>query len=280
MIQIINTSEYREGVISLWQSCFGDKREYIEFFLDECPHTCIGIISDNVPVSMLFLLNGVIDKFRAAYIYAACTDEKFRCRGYMAQLIEFTKKYCAVNNYESLFLVPAEESLYEYYSKFGFISSFEKSVYDVYVSDLSSYELTEITDTDEILRIRNSFLDNICSFRFDNKTAVYAIKEHFFNGGKVFINRGENADFIAFITEDSEKNVIKEFLGDKSVKMLKNIEHFLNIGKENIYIHCPIVYNNTDKMAKTAKCGMYYPLTDEMKNSSVNKKFYAGLFLD
>ncbi len=280
MIQIIDTQKYRESIIALWHECFGDDREYIEFFLDNCPEKCLGIVADGSLVSMLFLLDGFIEEFRTAYIYAACTAEKYRRRGYISRLIEYSEIYCAENKYDAVFLVPAEESLYSFYEKFGFIPAFEKYIYvekDI-GGDLSA--LTEINDAEKILSVRKRLMNCVPAFRFEDKTTIYAIKEHFFNGGKVYYYSCDNAESLVFALSDKKNYVIKELLTDKSVEMLKNIKHFINISKENIYIHYPIVYNNTGKMAKTAKCGMYCPLTDEMKNSSVGKIFYAGLFLD
>ena len=280
MIQITDTKKNREHIVSLWQECFGDKRDYIEFFLNECPHICISKTESGVPVSMLFLLDGMIENRKTAYIYAACTSVSFRGRGYMAELIEYIRKYCVCKKYDALFLVPAEESLYDYYRKFGFIDAFRRYGFSVNSEADILSESKEITDADEAASIRNRLLNRIPSFCFDSDTSVYSIKEHFRCGGKVYVKRDSDSETLIFTFIDNGKIVIKELLSDKSVEMLKKFEHFTNNIKENIYIQCPIVYNNTDNMEKSAKCGMYYPLTDEMKVSSVNKTFYAGLYLD
>ena len=280
MTGLISKERYRTDIISLWQECFGDEEEYVEFFLDGCPSECIAVTENDRLVSMLFLLDGNIGNFKVKYIYAACTAKNHRGKGLMQKLIEYAKAYCTQISYDALFLVPAEESLYGYYDKLGFMYGFERSEYSFSGASLNFTELKELTDIDEIMNARYLLTDKEKTFLFDDEVNKYAVKEHIFSGGRVFVNNGVMADFITFAIFEEENVYIKEILCSKHVEMLKIIKQIINIGKENIYIRCPIVYNNTDKLGKYAKCGMFYPLTDEMNNSSVNKNFYAGLYLD
>lgn len=280
MIQIIDKSERRGEIISLWQECFSDEKEYICFFLNNCKSECLGAIENGKLVSMLFLLDGFMKNYTVRYIYAACTLKKYRGRGLMGKLIDASKLLCAEANYGAVFLVPGEDSLYDYYSKFGFIPQFRRSVIELENSNLNTDLLNEITDVNTALELRKEILSGYDCFIFDDETMKYSIKEHITNVGKIYSAVFEGKKILLFVFERESEIFIKELLLDKSVKMSKIIEHFTNKGKENIYIQCPIVYNNTDKMVKYAKCGMYFPLTDEIKESSVDKDFYAGLYLD
>lgn len=281
MIKLIDTEDYREEIKRLWSVCFGDERSYVEFFLDNCPHECIGLFHDNMLVSMLFLLDGKIGSFRIKYIYAACTQPEFRNRGYMAELISFSKDFCQNQKYDGLFLVPAEDSLYVYYQKMGFIPNFQR--YDIsFKFHESNYceELNETKDIETVSSLRNLLLNKENSFIFTDKTAEYVIKEFIFSGGHIFCNTENDNNYLTFVSYSNNNVEIKEFLSSTNVKMLKIFKHFINNDTENIYIRCPIVYNNIDIMVKCTKCGMSYPLTDEFKEASVNKVFYAGMYLD
>lgn len=280
MICIIDKVHRRNEISDLWNKCFGDNEEYISFFLDNCKSVCLGYVEDNRLVSMLFLLNGTINNFSVKYIYAACTLTEYRGRGIMGKLIEASKVYCTENNIDAIFLVPGEESLYDYYSRFGFVSKFKRSYAEYNQVGINLESMNELTDINHVSEIRKELLADYDCFIFDDKTLNYSVKEHFFNGGKVYFTESMGEKFLLFVIKTDSKIYIKELLFKKSDNLFEFIEHFINNGKENIYIQYPIVYNNTDKMVKYAKCGMYYPLTDEFKESSVNKDFYAGLYLD
>lgn len=279
MIKFTDTTEYREDVISLWNECFGDSREYIEFFLENCSHECIGFFENGSLLSMLFLLDGAIDKYILKYIYAACTARKFRGRGYMSEIMEYAKTYCGEIGCDGIFLVPAEESLYSFYSRFGFESVFNR--YDLsFKGGIQIENFKETNSIELILDLREQLLYKENTFVFDRKTAEYSIIEHLNSGGKIFFENSEMFKFLFFFSKANNNIEIKEMLCTDTVKMLKILEHFTNIDTDNIYIRSPIVYNSRDIMVKSTKCGMCCFLTDEFKTSSVGKSFYAGIYLD
>lgn len=279
MIKLIDTDERKEDIISLWNECFGDRRSYIEYFLMNCPNICIGYLEDGHLRSVLFLLDGHIDRFRISYIYAACTDKKYRGRGLMSALVEYTIQYCNDNNYDGIFLVPGEESLYDYYSRFGFESCFFRNESKI-SCDISFPYLAETNDVRKTVTLRKRLLESIDSFAFGDEITEYSVREHLNSGGKIFIKESETLNCLLFLLISDGKFVIKELLCDDFVEMLKNIKQFTNNDTENVYIRNPIVYNSKDIEVKCTKCGMCYFLTDEIKHSSVGKLFYAGIYLD
>ena len=280
MTGLIDRTRYRADIISLWKHSFGDSDDYIKFFLDNCPSECIGHFINEKPVSMLFLLNGSVNGHKVKYIYAACTLEEFRGRGLMRELLEYCKIYCSELSCDGIFLVPAEESLYGYYERFGYISCFGRTDINTGFYAEADYELTELNDTGTIVSLRKKLLSGLDCFIFDDAVSAYAVNEHFYCGGRIFSDSKENGKCLIFASENGTKIEIKELIPAFDVKMLKNIKHLLNNDAENVYIRCPIVYNNTDNMGKTAKCGMCLPLTDEFERSLVGKCFYAGMYLD
>ena len=118
----ISFTDDREQIISLWSAVFGDSREDIEFFLDECRNKrCLGFFADGTLVSMLFLVDCKYAEYNGQYIYAVCTDESFRKRRYSSQLITEAKKQIK----DFLWLIPANDGLFSFYAKHGFETKLE-----------------------------------------------------------------------------------------------------------------------------------------------------------
>ena len=75
---------------------------------------------DDEIVSSLFLLPCKIGNYNGKCVYCAMTKYSHRGKGYMKKLLDFSYDYCKNNGFDFLFLVPAENSLFDYYSKCGF----------------------------------------------------------------------------------------------------------------------------------------------------------------
>lgn len=102
---------------ALWSSVFGDSKEEIDFFLNNCRHKkCLGYFVDDKLVSMLFIVGCSYCNESGGYIYAVSTYKEFRGRGYASRLIETAK----TSGYNFLWLIPAEDSLFDFYNGLGF----------------------------------------------------------------------------------------------------------------------------------------------------------------
>ncbi len=271
----------RDEVVELWVDSFGDTKEYVEFFLDNCPnYVCIEYLVDNKPVSMLFLLDGKLSGSYCKYLYAACTHNDFRCKGIMEELIGFTKEYCKTLKCSSIFLVPANEKLYSYYGKFGFISSFARKSLIIKSADVAIVKYNT-TDIDKIYATKKKLLRNIDCFSFDDDVLKYTIAEHIYNGGSVFLKETDNKTILIFYYYTDSDLIIKELLTDFSDISCIFKEHFGNKNAENIYICSPLVYNSRDIVEKYTKCGMCFPLDEKttvfLKDHT---DLYAGMYLD
>ncbi len=282
MIKIFSAkNEYRYEVIRLWTEAFGDSEEYICFFLDNCPeYDTVGYFSDGKLVSMFFMLNGSIGDFRCKYLYAACTDLNYRKQGIMEKLISYVRDYYSDIGFDAIFLVPANDKLYLYYQKFGFISAFRKSALSLDNLSGSSEESTE-TDIEKIVEVKMRLLNKTECFRFDRNTVEYTVREHLFNNGKIFLTASDNKETLAFYYTENNRMIIKEILSD-DVEFLKIIkEQIVNNPIKNVYILCPIVYNKKDIVEEYTKCGMVLPLNNVFdKYINEHNSLYAGMYLD
>lgn len=117
MAEEIRFTNDRSEITALWAAVFKDSESDISFFLDNCLNKrCLALYSDSQLASMLFLVECAYCGKKGAYIYAVSTYERFRRRGFAGRLIEYAKTLGC----DFLWLIPANESLFDYYAKFGF----------------------------------------------------------------------------------------------------------------------------------------------------------------
>jgi GNAT superfamily N-acetyltransferase len=108
----------------MWQSIFLEDphvtKNFFENIFDSAVTPVIKV--DNELVSSLFLLDCKISDFKGKCVYCAMTKYAYRGKGYMKKLLDFSYDYCQENGFEFLFLVPAENSLFNYYKTCGFVT--------------------------------------------------------------------------------------------------------------------------------------------------------------
>lgn len=117
--------ELRQGAVKLWNEAFGDSEEYIDFFHSahgSC--VCLMLTEGDELASALYLIDGELCGQRGYYLFAAATFKKFRGRGYMASLLKKAEDFAKENGKSFIALVPAESTLFDYYSRFGYKTAF------------------------------------------------------------------------------------------------------------------------------------------------------------
>ncbi len=121
MIEFASLKDKKE-LSSLWQITFSEDSSVIENFFNTVFETVVTpVIRFNGEIaSSLFLLPCKIGKYNGKCVYCAMTKDTHRGKGYMKDLLDFSYDYCKANGFDFLFLVPAEESLFDYYAKCGF----------------------------------------------------------------------------------------------------------------------------------------------------------------
>ena len=110
-------AEDRAALIELWSGIFGDKEEYISYFLDNLPAFGVGAVGecDGRAVSMAYAVTGLSYMGKSVgYIYAVATDENYRGRGLGEKV---SRKAAELSKAEIITTFPAEDSLYDWYEK-------------------------------------------------------------------------------------------------------------------------------------------------------------------
>ena len=121
MIKFATVKDKKE-LSSLWQMTFSEDSSVIESFFENVFQDTVApvIRLDGEIISSLFLLDCKIGDYNGKCIYCAMTKYAHRGKGYMKKLLDFSYAYCKKNGFDFLFLVPAEESLFDYYRVCGF----------------------------------------------------------------------------------------------------------------------------------------------------------------
>ena len=108
---------------TLWQQAFGDTAAFIDNFFATgfAPDRCRCLTLDGDVAAALYWFDAEKDGEKFAYLYAVATEENHRGKGLCRRLMEDTHRHLAKNGYAGAVLVPAEEGLWGYYGKMGYL---------------------------------------------------------------------------------------------------------------------------------------------------------------
>lgn len=296
---VVFANEYdMEAIVKLWQTCFGDDREYIEFYLKHrfTQENMLVIHENGSPVSMASMLpvqitmNG--EKRSAKYVYAVATLPEYRQKGYAAEIL----KYAAGKYNEPLILQPADEKLCRYYAKLGFQEKFCESPcwsYDGACTKMtvvsqkqghrelvqSSMEQQEPgnmlgkwavsnADAKEYKAVRDQYFEKEGYVVWDEAALAYAIRENQFCNGKTLL-----------LTQERDGSVCREVLMyRKEGSRLQVIETTLE--DDAFYEILPELLAATGAAKALARnMGGMILLPESLKNWSCAEGGYLGLTL-
>lgn len=116
---------------TLWKLCFGDQDSYIDFYFShkfQEDETLIMLNGEKI-VSMLTIMPIKIilpntRSFNSAMLYGIGTHPDYRGQGFSSKLIISSEKHLAIKNTAFSILVPADNSLFNFYSQQGFEKRF------------------------------------------------------------------------------------------------------------------------------------------------------------
>ena len=131
MIQLADKHHITE-LKSIWKICFGDSDKYIDLIFSKKfkPENTLVYLSQNKVVACLQMQEYNIRIYDSIvpfyYQVGLCTLPEYRGKGYMGELIEKSFEILKQRNIPLSILVPAEDSLINYYNRFGFEETFDK----------------------------------------------------------------------------------------------------------------------------------------------------------
>lgn len=278
---IISTAENvsDEQIINLWQECFGDSEEYISAFLKAHPerNRILTVTDKENLCSMLFLLECEAvcgeEDYSAWYIYAACTSADYRRQGLMSKLLEYAKEYAEKENISFLLLVPANESLFDYYGKFGYKTYFYRRKVSI-TENMRPLNLTEKkAEVKDLYCLREKCLNRLFHIKWSEEALEYALSEHFEYGGQI------TQTDTAYALWSFEDNILEitEILGlvpTETEKLLNSLAQDSNISDIIGYTAC-------DSPKSGVPFGMILPCNESVQTViEENPCGYLGIALD
>lgn len=165
------TKEHKNGIISLWQEAFGDSEEVILDYMNALytPDNMIVYTEGEKVVGMASMIAISCKEKKGRYIYAVATAKSHRGRGICRKLMGFAEETAKKRGESFLILVPAEESLFEFYGKMGYNHT-------VFVPDYAEFnEDGEIITSDEYYSIRESVFEKADLIGWDKETLDYIL---------------------------------------------------------------------------------------------------------
>lgn len=273
-------------LIELWKECFGDSEEYISFFFsnnlqgtDRFENLYV-YVENGKPVSMLTVLEaelvseGESDKFW--YIYGVATAKEHCKKGYAGRLLLYVLSKVEENGAVAG-LVPANQSLFAYYKKFGFETFFYKRVWEYSAEQAGTdenitekYRISHVSEK-QYNRMRNETFAAIPHIKWSDHAVAYAIEENEKLGGETLRISSKNEDyFVMYYFYDRilyvrETNAPMQLLG----KMVSNLCKKHALEKAIVSMACDF-----SMIGNEVPHGMIY------KKSEKYKFPYFGLALD
>lgn len=243
----------------LWLDCFDDTKEAVDLFFNENRSILRAFCAkDNDKiVAALYLLNAELNGYKAHYLCGASTKADYRSKGIMKKLIEYALETARQDGDKFSLLMPANESLYDYYARFGYSAecSVSKKLYsrdellnfDGYGTK-TEYDFEQLQRhyfKDNFLLWNNSFKNFVCEYYRIYGTNVICTKNCFAifeeDGGcaEVFYAVCDNESELAKIlleNSSAENFMIFSKAKDNSDKeiygMIKSLDNNLEIPKD------------------------------------------------
>lgn len=210
----------RNALTALWHTCFGDTTEEIRTFWELCdPFVQVFCAFDGKKLcGMICALsvqctdeNG--EAFPAAYCYALCTAPAYRSRGIAAGLLAYCEKSLKQQGIFTVFLVPAEPSLFSYYERLGYQTVCHRSSREAsLLSPTEPYRITPCTSAAYGNHRELQLYEGFLSY----PEGILRWQEQLCRWGKGGLYRIENADriFYAAAVKRGDCLHIKELLSE------------------------------------------------------------------
>lgn len=205
----------------LFSEAFGDDGTFNDTFF-ECaysPSRAMTAKEDEALVGMLYWFDCEYSGGKLAYIYAVATAKQYRGRGVCKALMEFTHAHLSALGYIGAILKPAEDSLFDFYSRLGYKNATR-------ISEISPESATQgcqfsKISANEYARLRRDFLPSGGVIQEKESIALLSQISEFIRGDGFILaysRDGENLFGYELLGNDEKAPEILHSLGAKSGK--------------------------------------------------------------
>lgn len=283
-----------ETLTELWSLSFGDPAPFVKTLqtLIASPDRTVVFREDGRSVAGAYLLESTLhigdETFTAYYLFGAATHPDYRRKGYMGQIIRYCRTLCEERNIDYLVLVPTDNDLYKYFSRFGFRANFylkttqldrEQLLAMVEKMDVSEEE----TDTTagfvptEMQEIRREALSGGSYLEFDRQTLQYLFFEHVYRGGKTILLE-DGYVLYDLSADDTGETVlrVRELCGEAAQGNL--LSKLSEVEADQYILNLPAFDNLRGGKTSTGRAGMDLAVSKRaVKAERTMKNAYIGL---
>ncbi len=227
----------------MWKSVFGDTDEYIELFFSRVfTFENSLVIKDNKVISMVFF-----PEYRAkicgiertvGYICGAATLPEYRKKGLMGKLLFEAHNIMMQKGYSASVLIPASESLFDYYAGFGYEKrlSFRK-VENAFFEKGNKKLISETDSTDEVFNIYSRSVSGFSNIVLQSRKTLDTVMKEY--EGTVYIY----SDSCVIFAKNKEALEIDEVYALTSKDAINAVKALLDhLGRDRVNIHCNTAY--------------------------------------
>jgi len=203
---------------SIWKDVFHDSDGAIDlFFRNTYSKDSTLIYRDGGTIgSMIFFpeynLKHGSQLSKLGYLCGAATLPEYRNKGIMGQLLTRSVEIMKRRGHEYAALIPASDSLYNYYERFGFRDFFYRKKYSVERSDSlpgHPYSLGGESDFDKIFKVYSDAVSGLQSVVVHSvKSYRTAIADIYLSGGEVLTS--EDVNLYCFVIKEGSAISVKE----------------------------------------------------------------------
>lgn len=176
-----------EALKQVWQVCFQDSRDYIDFYFDNAYKSQNTLIctDGNKMAAMLTMLPAILNTathiHKGVYIYAVATMPDYRRLGCMSKLEEVAEEITRHKDQDFMTLVPQTPPLFDLYQSLGYQPCFSLAHKQIQVRDYKRYysgsNLNAVTG-EYFKTLRQLYVSSLkFSVQFDGNMQEYLYQE-------------------------------------------------------------------------------------------------------
>lgn len=245
----------KEEVRKLWNLCFGDNEEFTELYFSRRynEEVNLAIQEEGKVISALQILPYPMtfcgEIIPTGYISGACTHPDYRNKGTMKRLLSNAFQRMQEREVPLSTLIPAEEWLFDYYCKMGYVPVFEYTENTCLKKELvpsRKYIITEYTPTDHHVfqYFEKKMKERPCCIQHPLEDFMVIVDDFDLGKGKILVAslEGEIEGMVFCYAEKETLYVSELFYENKLAKdtLLYTAAEEMNI--EKIKIKSPTTY--------------------------------------